>query len=81
MFVTAGVWVMVIRQTERVAGVPVTVRQGEMASGLEQPGTHASDILCHRLFFVENFKDVIVPCLVAHDVFLSGFCLIHPETI
>lgn len=32
MFVTAGVWVMVIRQTEGAAGVSDAARQGEMAS-------------------------------------------------
>lgn len=59
MFVTAGVWVMVIRQRERVAGVPVTARQGEMASRAQQPGTSAVDILCHKLFFVDNLEKLI----------------------
>ena len=56
MFVTAGVWVMVIRQTEHVAGVPDTARQGKMASGAQQPEIGVSDILCHRLFSVNNFQ-------------------------
>lgn len=54
MFTTAGVWVMMIRQTVHVAGVAVTARQGKMASGAQQQGMSASDTLCHRLFSVDN---------------------------
>lgn len=70
MFVTAGVWVMVIRPRERVAGVPVTARQGEMASRAQQPGTSVSDISCHKLFSVDNFKKVIYIFLVACPGFI-----------
>lgn len=50
---------MVIRQREHVAGVPDTARQGEMASGAQQPRVGVSNILFHRLFSVNNFQKQI----------------------
>lgn len=50
MFVTAGVWVMVIRQTDCVAGTADTVGQDDTNFRAQQSGTRVIDILCHRLF-------------------------------
>lgn len=44
---------MVIRQRECVAGVPVTARQGEMASRVQQPEIH---VVC---FSVDNLEKLI----------------------
>lgn len=59
LFVTDGVWVTAIRQTEHVAGVPATAKQGETASGAQQRGMSAGELLCHRLSSFSNCEKQI----------------------
>ena len=77
MFVTVGVWVMVIRQRECVAGAPDAASKGELASGAGQPGIGASDILCHRLYSVDNFEKLINFFRGSVSCFFQGFFHLH----